>query len=329
MNKKISNILKVCGVAAVSAAVAVWTFCPPPASASSETDIPDVGFSAVYNPPVPSSMTFCGQKVDMDITDYYERLDRELTSLTYTHGNTLLMLKRANRYFPVMAPILRKNGMPDDLLYLACVESTLNPRAVSGAKAAGMWQFMPSTAKEYGLEVSDEIDERFNIEKATAAACRYFKKALSQYGGDWMSVMASYNAGMARISSQLDRQGADNALGLYLVDETMRYPFRIMATKAIMEHPGAYGFLITADQLYQPRVVKRVDVSGPVDDWAEWARQQGISYLELRDENPWIRSSKLTNKNGKIYTVRVPLRESGRRSTSGRSVYNPSWISVE
>ena len=284
------------------------------------------GFSDVLNPKIPEKVSICGQTVSLDPLDYAERYDRELTSLIYTHGNTLLMIKRANRYFPQIAPILKANGIPQDLLYLACVESTLNPRAVSGAKAAGIWQFMPSTAKEYGLEVNDEVDERFNIEKSTAAACRYFKKALAKYGNDWDSVFASYNGGMNRISTQLDSQLADGALDLYLADETQRYPFRVMATKAIMENPDAYGFNITADQLYRPRVVDIVDVNGPVESWAKWAADRGISYRDLREENPWIRAPKLTNKAGKTYKVRVPRKESLNRSTSKRTVYNPKWI---
>lgn len=283
-------------------------------------------FSEVVNPKIPEKVTVCGQTVSLDPLDYAERYDRELTSLIYTHGNTLLMIKRANRYFPQIAPVLKANGMPEDLLYLACVESTLNPRAVSGAKAAGIWQFMPATAKEYGLEVSDEVDERFNIEKATVAACKYFKKALAKYNGDWNAVFASYNAGMTRISNQLDAQLAEDALDLYLVDETQRYPFRVMATKAIMEHPAAYGFHITADQLYRPRVVDVVDVNGPVESWAQWAADRGISYRDLREENPWIRAPKLTNKGGKTYKVRVPRKESLSRSTAKRTVYNPKWI---
>lgn len=283
-------------------------------------------FAEVVNPPVPASLTLCGQRVDLDRVDNFERLDRELTSLTYTHGNTLLVLKRANRYFPQIAPVLRNNGMPDDLLYLAVTESMLNPRAVSGARAGGMWQFMPSTAKEYGLEVSDEVDERFNIEKATAAACRYFKRALSLYDGNWMSVMAAYNGGMGRITKQLNAQMAKDALDLYLNDETSRYPFRVMAYKTIMENPADYGFRLTPGQLYQPRVVDIVEVDGPVDDWVVWAREHGISYATLRDENPWIRAPKLTNKSGKTYSVRVPRKESLSRSKSTKSVYNKNWV---
>ncbi|MDO4319889.1 MAG: lytic transglycosylase domain-containing protein [Bacteroidales bacterium] len=293
---------------------------------SGDDVVVESAFAEVVNPPVPSSVTLCGQRVDLDRVDNYERLDRELTSLAYTHGNTLLVLKRANRYFPQIAPILRDNGMPDDLLYLAVTESMLNPRAVSGAKAGGIWQFMPATAKEYGLEISDEVDERFNIEKATAAACRYFKRALSLYGGNWMSVMAAYNGGMARITRQLDAQMAKDALDLYLNEETSRYPFRVMAYKTIMENPADYGFRLTAGQLYQPRVVDVVEVSGAVDDWAVWARQHGISYATLRDENPWIRAPKLTNKSGKTYRVRVPRKESLSRSKSTKSVYNKNWV---
>ncbi len=283
-------------------------------------------FSEVINPQVPQKVSICGQSVNLDNIDYFERLDRELTSLTYTHGNTLLVIKRANRYFPQIAPILRENGIPQDLLYLACVESMLDPKAKSPAKAAGIWQFIPSTAKEYGLEVNDEVDERYNIEKATAAACRYFKKALKQYNNDWMSVMAAYNAGMTRITKQLEAQGEDTALDLYLVSETMRYPFRIIATKMIMEQPDKYGFKLSAEQLYQPREVDIVEVSGAVASWAEWAKAHGTTYLALRNENPWICSSKLTNAKGKTYKVRVPKKTSMSHSTAGAKVFNRNWI---
>lgn len=284
-------------------------------------------YTRTISPDIPHKFTICGQTVDLDPVDYAERFDRELTSLIYTHGNTLLTIKRANRYFPQLVPILKKNGIPEDLVYLACVESTLNPRAYSPAKAAGIWQFIPSTAKEYGLEVNDEVDERYNIDKATAAACRYFKKALAKYNNDWMAVFEAYNGGMARITSQLDAQLTDDPLDLYLVEETQRYPFRIMAIKAIMENPAAFGFHLKADQLYRARETDIVEVSGPVDNWAEWARKHGISYRELRDENPWIRASKLTNKLGKTYQVRVPKRKSLNRSTAGKpEVFNPGWV---
>lgn len=281
-------------------------------------------FSDVYSPEIPSKMTLCGETIDLDRVDMYERLDRELTSVAYTHGATMLIIKRANRYFPEILPILRSEGVPDDLVYLACIESSLNPRAYSPAKAAGMWQFIASAAKEYGLEVNDEVDERYNIPKATRAAARYLKKAYARYG-DWPSAMAAYNGGQARIAGALDKQGQNTALDLYLAEETTRYPYRIMAMKAIMENPSAYGYHLSDKQLYQPRKYREVKVSGPVPSWADWAKAQGISYSTLREENPWIRSLSLTNKDGKTYTVRIPLAESLSRRKAGHTTFNDKW----
>lgn len=281
-------------------------------------------FSDVYSPDIPSKVSLCGNSIDLDRMDLYERFDRELSSLIYTHGTTMLILKRANRYFPEIAPILQQQGVPADLLYLACVESSLNPRAYSPAKAAGLWQFIASAAKEYGLEVNDEVDERYNLEKATVAACKYLKKAYQRFG-DWPSAMAAYNGGNARISKELEAQIADTSLDLYLAEETTRYPFRIMAMKTIMENPSAYGFLLRDNQLYQPRKYKIVEVSGPVASWPEWAKKQGINYSILREENPWIRTKQLTNKTGKTYKVKIPLPESLSRKTAGVKTYNKAW----
>lgn len=283
-------------------------------------------FSSVVNPDIPSSMMFCGKKVDLDRVDMFERFDRELTSLAYGHGNTLLTIKRANKYFPEMAPILRSNGVPEDMLYLACVESYLSPRAYSPAKAAGVWQFIPSTARQYGLEVSDEVDERYNLEKATAAACRYLKNAYKRYG-DWATVMASYNGGMGRITSELEKQLADNSFDLYLTEETSRYVFRIMAMKAIMENAPAFGFKLKASQLYQPMEYSEVEVCEAVPDWAVWAKENGISYSQLKEANPWIRARQLTNKDGNTYKVRIPKKSSIKRSTAGTHVFSHKWIS--
>lgn len=287
--------------------------------------IHDSGFAPVFSPKIPAHMTFCSKKVDLDRNDMYERFDRELTSLIYSHGTTMLMLKRANKVFPVVAPILKANGIPADVIYLACAESSLNPRAYSPAKAAGLWQFIASTGKEYGLEINDEIDERYNIEKATKAACRYLKKAYEKYG-DWPTVMASYNAGMARISNELDKQISDNSFDLYLNDETSRYVFRIMAIKALLENPGDFGYRLEADQLYRNADYRIVEVSGSVDDWAAWAKEQGISYAQLKEENPWIRSRALTNKTGKTYKVKIPKSDSLYRSKQSGSVYNKAWV---
>lgn len=290
-----------------------------PAMANSPLSAP------VVNPDVPSSMTFAGQKIDLDRVDMWERLDRELSSMAYTHGNTLLTIKRANRFFPVMAPILKKNNIPLDMLYLACIESTLDTRAISPAKAAGLWQFMPETGKQYGLEVNEYVDERYDPEKATEAACRYLKTAYGKYG-NWESVAASYNGGIGRITSELDKQGAKSAYDLYLVNETNRYIFRLLAQKLIMENPAQYGYHLRADQLYQPLDYEIIEVNTPVDDWRQWAKDHGTNYMTLRDNNPWIRATYLTNKSGKVYKVKIPKKDSMSRKKQHRQIYNPDWV---
>lgn len=280
--------------------------------------------STVVNPEIPASVSFAGSRISLDREDMYERYDRELTSMAYTHGNTLLTIKRANRYFPMLEPILRANKIPTDMLYLACIESYLNTRALSGAKAAGLWQFMPTTAKEYGLEVNDYVDERYDPVKSTEAACRYLKNAYAKFG-NWESVAASYNGGMARISRELAAQNQQSAYNLWLNDETNRYMFRLLAMKEIMENPSAYGYSLKPEQLYQPIDCEEITVSGPVDDWATWASQHGTSYLILRELNPWIRAKSLPNKSGKKYTVLVPKQGALLRSKQNVTVYNPEW----
>lgn len=313
------------GALAVGAIVLMSAKPSQPAAAEGPAAAVEAGFSSIVNPYVPQQMQLCGKTVKFDRADMWERMDRELASMSYTHGNTLLTIKRANKYFPVLEPILKKNGVPTDLLYLACIESYLNERAYSPAKAAGIWQFIPSTAKEYGLEVSDEVDERYNLEKATAAACRYLKNAYNRYG-NWESVMASYNGGMARITKELAAQQVDTSFDLYLADETMRYVYRVMAMKLIMEDPSAFGFSLNADQLYQPVDYTETQVSGPVADWPSWAKEQGITYAQLREANPWIRAKSLTNKAGKTYTVKIPVMKTYKRPGSGAKPYNPAWV---
>lgn len=310
MNRYINSIIAAAIIAAAATGV----------SAQNDKNDRSPIFSTVVNPVIPQKTEFCGRTVDLTRADMYERLDRELTSIIYTHGNTILAIKRANKYFPVIAPILKANNIPLDFLYLAVVESTLNQRAYSGAKAAGIWQFIAPTAKQYGLEVSDEVDERYNLEKATAAACRYFRKAYQKYG-NWESVMASYNGGMSRISTELDKQYVNSAFDLYLTDETSRYPFRVMAQKLLMENPEAYGYKISADQLYRPVDCDIVTVSGPVEDWPAWAKQRGITFAQLREENPWIRAKSLTNKAGKTYKVRVPKKGALIRDNQSKTVF--------
>lgn len=320
----------------VSLLIATTLSCSGNNAVAEENNVSDNVFSQVVNPEIPTAMKFAGQTISFDRDDMYERIDRELTSMAYTHGTTLLLIKRANKYFPIMAPILKRHGIPMDFLYLACIESTLDIRAYSPAKAAGIWQFIPSTAKEYGLEIRDKknsrgksmescVDERYNIEKETDAACRFFKKAYAKYG-NWETVMASYNAGQAGISRRLETQQVSSSFDLYLVTETSRYVFRIMAAKLIMENPQKYGFMLKRSQLYYPIECKTVKVTGDVSDWASWAKKQGITYAQLREHNPWIRSNELTNPNGKTYEVKVPLKESLSRKTQEKIVYNENWV---
>lgn len=292
-------------------------------SHSDATENPE-GFSAVRSPRIPDKIKFADQTIDLDDDLRWERLDRELSAMAYTHGNTLLTLKRANRYFPVMAPILERNGIPSDMLYLAAIESYLNPRAVSPAKAAGMWQFMPATAKEYGLEVNDYIDERYDVAKSTQAACKYLRSAYGRYG-NWESVAASYNAGMGRVTNELANQEAESAYDLWLPEETMRYIFRLLAMKEILENPAEYGYILTADQLYQPIATRTVEVSGPVDDWAQWALENGSDYRTVRELNPWIRSKSLPNKTGKTYQVALPEKNALSRKHQAKKVFDKAW----
>ena len=281
-------------------------------------------FAPVVAPVVPQKVEFCGSEVNFDRLDMADRLDRELLSIMYSHSNTMLSLKRANRYFPVFSRILKEQGIPQDMLYLAVTESLLDPLAYSTAKAAGTWQMLAETGRQFGLEVNDEVDERYDPEKSCVAACKLLRQAYNKYG-DWPSACASYNAGQGRISGELSKQGQNTSFDLYLNKETSRYVFRIIAYKLFFENPQAYGYRLTSDQLWQPVRYREVQVTSSVPDWAAWARQQGISYAQLREANPWIRSTHLTVRT-KTYTVRIPLEEDRQRSTQPVSVFNKAWV---
>ncbi|MEG1999608.1 MAG: transglycosylase SLT domain-containing protein, partial [Bacteroidales bacterium] len=243
-------------------------------------------------PDVPDTYKWGGETVTLDRFDMRERFDRELTGFCFNHTNTLLVIKRANRYFPILKPILEEMGLPTDFIYLAVIESFLNPRAVSSAKAAGMWQIMPSTAAGLALEINDYVDERYNIIKSTRAACKYLKSAYAKYGS-WITAAASYNAGQGRISSELDKQLQSHAFDLWLNDETSRYIFRLMAIKSIMENPVLYGFVLRKEQLYPQIRFKEFEVTESIDDLSYFANKQGISYSQLKEFNPWLRARKL------------------------------------
>ena len=283
-----------------------------------------MAFSAV--PDVPQQISIAGEEYDLTRYDMRERFDRELTSFCYSHNLTLQIIKRANRYFPIVEPILKQEGVPADFLYLMAIESSLNQLALSPVKAASFWQLMPATAREYGLEVNDSIDERYHIEKATRAACRYMKKAYSKYG-NWMAVAASYNGGQGRITRELARQKADDVFSLWLTEETTRYPFRMMALKTIMEAPYRYGFVVKSAQLYKPIRTTSVTIKTTIPDLVAFAAKHGISYREPKDFNPWLRGRSLPNKSGRTYELKIPVREDMIYSAKQKPVvYRKEWV---
>ena len=257
-------------------------------------------------PSVPQSINFAGQTITFDRPDLYERMDRELITFTYMHTNSTLMLKRSKRIFAEVEPILRENGIPDDLKYLMAIESNLDATSVSPSGAAGLWQFMTATGRQYGLEVNSNIDERYNTKKATEAACKYLKEAYAKYG-DWMTVAASYNAGMGGISSKLQAQRQESAMDLWLVTETSRYMFRILAAKMMFENPQSFGFDVTEEDMYPfypPKEV--VIVTDPIADLVLFAGQHQISYARLKEANLWLREDKLNNASHRTYYVTIP-----------------------
>ena len=258
-------------------------------------------------PSVPKMIVFAGDTIRFDRQDIYERMDRELISFTYMHTNSTLMLKRSKRIFAKVVPILRANGVPEDLKYLMAIESNFDPKALSSAGAAGLWQFTKSTAKEYGLEVSSEVDERYHIEKETVAACKYLLKAYDKYG-DWMTVAASYNGGQNGISKRIENQRQRKAMDLWLVEETSRYMFRILAAKMFFEDPTSFGFYVREKDKYpvEPKPKETVSVSGPIENLVDFAEEHGIRYATLKGGNLWLRDSKLTNKAGKTYEIVIP-----------------------
>lgn len=258
-------------------------------------------------PSVPKMIVFAGDTIRFDRQDIYERMDRELISFTYMHTNSTLMLKRSKRIFAKVVPILRANGVPEDLKYLMAIESNFDPKALSSAGAAGLWQFTKSTAKEYGLEVSSEVDERYHIEKETVAACQYLLKAYDKYG-DWMTVAASYNGGQNGISKRIENQRQRKAMDLWLVEETSRYMFRILAAKMFFEDPTSFGFYVREKDKYpvEPKPKETVSVSGPIENLVDFAEEHGIRYATLKGANLWLRDSKLTNKAGKTYEIVIP-----------------------
>ncbi|TDR18584.1 transglycosylase SLT domain-containing protein [Flavobacterium cheniae] len=249
-------------------------------------------------------MDFAGEEVPTFMADVQERLDKEMITNMNYHTNTTLVIKRANKVFPIIEPILKKYGVPDDFKYLAVIESSL-VNAVSPAGARGVWQFMPATAKEKGMEVSDEVDERYHLEKSTEAACKYLLVAKEKFGS-WTLAAASYNGGMNGISKKMEEQQVADYYDLLLTEETSRYVFRILALKEIMSKSEKYGFNIPNEALYYNIPTKKIVIDSSITDLAKFAKTQGVNYKILKIHNPWLRDKKLTITTGKKYEIEIP-----------------------
>jgi len=258
----------------------------------------------VYAIQIPENLDFAGESMPLKDPDVYERMDRELLVNTFWQSNGLLMFKRAQKYFPIIEPILKKNGIPDDFKYLAVIESGLS-NAVSPAGARGVWQIMPATAKENGMEVNDNIDERYHLAKSTEIACQYLLKSKKQLGS-WTLAAAAYNAGNTGVSNRLKDQNVKEYYDLLLGEETGRYIFRIVALKEILKNPKTYGFNFNDSDLYNSIPTYEVKVDGEVTDFTAFAQQHGINYKILKIHNPWLREDHLNNKTKKQYIIEIP-----------------------
>lgn len=254
---------------------------------------------------IPEKLDFAGEKVLTNRFDVRESIDRELLINTYWQSQTILLMKRANRWFPVIEPILKRNNIPDDFKYLALAESGFANNTISSAGAAGVWQFMKGTAIKYGLEVNEDIDERYNIEKSTEAACKYLKDSYNNYKS-WAMAAASYNMGVGATSKQIMAQGTENYYDLFLNNETSRYVYRILALKIIMSNPKNYGFYLRKKDLYPPIPVYTVKVDSSITDLPAFAKKYELNYKIFKEFNMWIRKPSLNNSEKKIYKLTIP-----------------------
>lgn len=270
---------------------------------SSQIVSPENGYN-IYAIDVPEVLDFSGESMPIHIPDIRERMDRELLVNTYWQSNGLLLFKRAHRYFPIIEPILKTYGIPDDFKYLALIESGLQ-NVTSPAGAKGIWQIMKPTGKDYGLEINSNIDERNNLELATVVACKYLLKSKAKFG-NWTLAAASYNAGVAGVSKKLERQKVSSYYDLLLGQETGRYMFRIVALKEIMTHPKKYGFNFLEKDLYSVIPTYKVKVDTAVSDFVKFAEEYDLNYKQLKIHNPWLRESFLNNNSRKVYTLEIP-----------------------
>lgn len=254
---------------------------------------------------LPNNLNLAGERVPIEIEDVKERMDRELLVNTYWQSNGLLLLKRAHKYFPILEPLLKKYGIPDDFKYLALAESGFIDET-STAGAAGIWHFMKKTGKEYGLEINKNVDERYHIEKSTKVAAAYLKKAKERFGS-WTLAAAAYNAGNYGIAKRLETQQVTSYYDALLPDETERYVFRILALKEVISNPKKYGFVFDENDLYTLEKTKEIKVDSAITNIASFAKNFGLNYKELKKHNPWLRENHLNNKSKKNYLIKIPI----------------------
>ena len=255
---------------------------------------------------LPKNLNLAGERVPIEKNDIKERMDRELLVNTYWQSNGLLLIKRANKYFPILEPLLKKYGLPDDFKFLALAESAFTDET-SSAGAAGIWHFMKRTGKEYGLEINSNVDERYHIEKSTKVAAAYLKKSKERFNS-WTLAAAAYNAGNYGIHKQLEKQQVNNYYDALLADETERYVFRIIALKEVISNPKKYGFIIENEDLYTFPKTRTVKVDTVISNISLFAKKFGITYKELKIHNPWLRENKLNNASRKLYEIKIPIK---------------------
>ena len=287
--------------------VLVITFLFFNAINKNETD-PETSTSKTYKIKalkLPNNLNLAGERVPLEIPDVKERMERELLVNTYWQSNGLLLIKRANKYFPVLEPLLKKYGLPDDFKFLALAESAFIDET-SNVGAAGMWHFMKATGKEYGLEINSNVDERYNIELSTRVAAEYLKKSQQRFNS-WTLAAASYNAGNYGISKRLDEQEVNNYYDAKLPDETERYVLRIIALKEVISNPKKYGFVFDNDDLYTLAKTRTIKVDTAITNITHFAKKFGMNYKEFKIYNPWLRENKLNNKSRKVYEIKIPV----------------------
>jgi membrane-bound lytic murein transglycosylase D len=261
-------------------------------------------FQKIVCPPIPEKLDFAGENVPLENFEVFERIDREFLVNTYWHSFTILAIKRTNRWFPVIEPILKKNNIPEDFKYVAVIESGLY-NAVSPSGATGFWQIMESIGKKYGLEINDKVDERYDVERSTEAACSYIKESYGLFK-NWTLAAASFNMGINGVGKQLERQKTNNYYNLVLSEETSRYIGRIIALKEILKDPKKYGYYLTPEQLYKPLKTHNVEVTDNISNIADFGIKYGINYKTIKIYNPWLRDNSIDNKDHKSYTIKIP-----------------------